>query len=152
LNNTKSRFKFDKKPLPDNIVLTPLVVFAQSMDTDTINPDEESKIERIVVTADLSERDLYQLAGSNYVLSNTLVEAREARHIQDVLAAIPNVNFTSGSSRGKFVQIRGIGERSQFSEPINPSIGLMLDDIDISGLGSLATIYDLQQVEVFLLF
>ena len=130
------------------LFLTPLVVFAQSMDTDTINPDEESKIERIVVTADLSERDLYQLAGSNYVLSNTLVEAREARHIQDVLAAIPNVNFTSGSSRGKFVQIRGIGERSQFSEPINPSIGLMLDDIDISGLGSLATIYDLQQVEV----
>lgn len=107
-----------------------------------------SDVERIVITADLSNRDLSELPGSNFVLSESLLRTREARHLQDLVAAIPNVNFTAGSTRGKFIQIRGIGERSQFSEPVNPSIGLLLDDIDISGLGSLATLYDLQQVEV----
>jgi outer membrane receptor protein involved in Fe transport len=119
----------------------------EQTDSDTTS-QKLNDVERIVVTADLSKRDLSELPGSNFVLSEALLESREARHLQDLVAAIPNVNFTSGSSRGKFIQIRGIGERSQFSEPVNPSIGLLLDDIDISGLGSLATIYDLQQVEI----
>jgi outer membrane receptor protein involved in Fe transport len=109
---------------------------------------DESSVERIVVSADLSNRSLSELPGSNLVLSAGDIEFREARHLQDIAALMPNVNFTAGSSRGKFVQIRGIGERSQFSEPINPSIGLFIDDIDISGLGSLATLFDLQQVEI----
>ncbi|WP_395342152.1 TonB-dependent receptor [Ningiella sp. W23] len=107
-----------------------------------------AQVERIVVTADLFDRSLYELPGSNLVIADALIKAREARHIQDIVSVMPNVNFTSGSSRGKFIQIRGIGERSQFAEPINPSIGLLIDDIDISGLGSLATLFDVQQVEL----
>lgn len=126
-------------------------VLSQSVDNADLSNQKNTQftdIERIIITADLSNRDLSELPGSNFVLSESLLQLREARHLQDLIAAIPNLNFTSGSSRGKFIQIRGIGERSQFSEPINPSIGLLIDDIDISGLGSLATIYDLQQVEV----
>jgi outer membrane receptor protein involved in Fe transport len=118
-------------------------VVANAQETEDLQ-----SIERIEVTADLSQRDLYELPGSNLVLSATDYEFREARHLQDIAGLMPNVNFTAGSSRGKFLQIRGIGERSQFSEPINPSIGLFVDDIDISGIGSLATLYDLRQVEV----
>lgn len=126
------------------------VSYAQSNGSALIDvvSNEESSVERIVVTADLSNRSLSELPGSNLVLSAEDIEFREVRHLQDIVALMPNVNFTSGSTRGKFVQIRGIGERSQFSEPINPSIGLFIDDIDISGLGSLATLFDLQQVEV----
>jgi outer membrane receptor protein involved in Fe transport len=47
-----------------------------------------------------------------------------------------------------FFQIRGIGERSQFVEPINPSVGVLLDGIDLSGSGGALTLYDLQQVEI----
>ncbi|MFC4699842.1 TonB-dependent receptor [Glaciecola siphonariae] len=112
------------------------------------SPEQIEEVERIEVSASLSNRDLYSLSGSNIVLSDAVLLDRQARHVQDVLAVVPNVNFTAGSSRGKFIQIRGIGERSQFSEPVNPSIGLLLDDIDISGLGSLATLYDLRQLEV----
>jgi outer membrane receptor protein involved in Fe transport len=124
--------------------------YAQISDTtkSDVLPSDEKSVERIVVTADLSNRSLSELPGSNLVLSADDIEFREVRHLQDIVALMPNVNFTSGSSRGKFVQIRGIGERSQFSEPINPSIGLFIDDIDISGLGSLATLFDLQQVEI----
>ena len=108
----------------------------------------EESIERIIVTADLSDKDLSELPSSAIILSQEQIQQRQARHLQDLIGMAPNVNFSSGASRGKFIQIRGIGERSQFAEPINPSIGLLLDDIDISGLGGLATVFDLQQTEV----
>ena len=107
-----------------------------------------SEVERIRITADIAQRNLSELPASVIVLDNQVLEEREARHLQDVIAALPNVNVTAGASRGRFFQIRGIGERSQFSEPSNPSVGLLLDDLDISGLGSLATIFDVQQVEL----
>lgn len=114
------------------------------------NEQQESEVERIVITADLAQRDLSELPATAYVIDQAILDARNARHIEDVLATVPSVNVSSGASRGRFVQIRGIGERSQFAEPINPSIGILLDDIDISGIGGLATVYDIQQVEVLL--
>jgi outer membrane receptor protein involved in Fe transport len=122
--------------------------FAQTSNANNGDAQIEASIERIEVTTSLSSRDLSDLPGSNFVLSEALIVDRQARHLQDLVGVLPNVNFTAGSSRGKFIQIRGICERSQFSEPVNPSIGLLLDDIDISGLGSLATLYDLRQVEL----
>ncbi|GLR70644.1 TonB-dependent receptor [Agaribacter marinus] len=110
--------------------------------------DDETAVERIKVTASLVERDLSELPSSVIVLDNDVLEERESRHLQDIISALPNVNFSAGATRGKFIQIRGIGERGQFSEPTNPSVGLLLDEIDISGLGSLATTFDLQQVEL----
>lgn len=119
--------------------------FAQTQDVVT---NDDSDMEYIEITADLSQRDLSDLPTSAIILNQESIKQRQARHLQDVLNMVPNVNFSAGASRGKFVQIRGIGERSQFAEPINPSIGIMLDDIDISGLGGLATVHDLRQVEV----
>ena len=52
-----------------------------------------------------------------------------------------------GFSRTIF-QIRGIGERSQFVEPLNPSVGLIVDGVDLSGLAAAANLFDVQQVEV----
>ena len=69
-------------------------------------------------------------------------------HLDGVLNMAPNVNFSSGASHGKYIQIRGIGERSQFSEPLNPSVGLVLDGMDVSGLGGIATLLDVAQVEI----
>lgn len=138
-------------------VTASLVIMSQachaSVQNQNESPTEESNeelssIERITVSADLSMRDLSELPASVLVLDSAAIEARQARHLQDLISVVPNLNFSSGASRGKFVQIRGIGERSQFAEPINPSIGLLLDDVDISGLGGLATIYDISQLEV----
>ena len=60
----------------------------------------------------------------------------------------PNVNFSSGASRGRFIQIRGIGERSQFIEPLNPSVGILVDGIDFTGIAGAATTMDIKQVEI----
>ncbi|MFW8590168.1 TonB-dependent receptor [Glaciecola sp. 2405UD65-10] len=110
--------------------------------------DDIGEVEVIQVTADISQRKLSELPTSALVIDQSTINSRKARHLQDLIATTPNLNFSAGASRGKYIQIRGIGERSQFAEPINPSVGLLLDDIDISGIGSLATIFDAQQVEV----
>ncbi|MDA0979287.1 MAG: TonB-dependent receptor, partial [Proteobacteria bacterium] len=88
------------------------------------------------------------LPGSVSVLTEEVIRSRGAQHLEDIVNAIPNVNFAAGTSRARFFQIRGIGERSQFVNPINPSVGFMIDDVDFSGAGTLATMVDVDQVEV----
>ena len=44
---------------------------------------------------------------------------RNANHLEDLLFLAPNINYSTGASRGKFYQVRGIGERSEFTEPVN---------------------------------
>ena len=46
------------------------------------------------------------------------------------------------------MQIRGLGERSQFSEPMNPSVGILVDDMDFSGIAGVGTLFDVEQVEI----
>ncbi|WP_026294751.1 TonB-dependent receptor [Salinimonas chungwhensis] len=106
-------------------------------------------IERITVTGDFRQATLDQLSSSATVLSNDRLNARQATFLDDILNVAPNVNFASGASRGRFVQIRGIGERSQFAEPINPSVSFLVDDFDFSGLGAAGVLFDTQQVEIF---
>ncbi|HIP46119.1 MAG TPA: TonB-dependent receptor, partial [Campylobacterales bacterium] len=59
-----------------------------------------------------------------------------------------NVNFTSGASRAHYIQIRGIGERSQFVSPVNPSVGIILDGIDMSQSALGITLFDVAQMEI----
>ena len=59
-----------------------------------------------------------------------------------------NVSVSSGSSRARFYQIRGIGERGQFGEPLNSSVGLVIDGVDFSGFGTAAVLLDVAQIEV----
>ena len=47
----------------------------------------------------------------------------KVNHLEEVISKAANVNYASGSSRARYYQIRGIGERGQFIEPINPSVG-----------------------------
>ncbi len=107
-------------------------------------------IEEIVVNADYRLSDLNDIPSSVVVLNESLIQNRNAQHLEDVLLNAPNVNFSSGSSRARFYQIRGIGERGQFSEPLNSSVGVIIDGIDFSGIGNAAMLYDIEQVEFFL--
>lgn len=111
--------------------------------------DETSDIERIVVTADFRDESLLDLSNSVSVFDQAIIERRGANHLEQLLNFAPNVNFTAGASRGRFFQIRGIGERSQFIDPVNPSVGLIIDGIDFTGLGLAANTLDVQQVEIF---
>ena len=105
-------------------------------------------IEEVIVTADLRQASTMHLASSLTVISEDVIQARSAQHFEDIIQAIPNVNYAAGSNRGRFFQIRGIGERSQFINPITPSVGVLIDDVDFSGAGTIATMLDVAQVEV----
>ena len=107
-----------------------------------------STIEEIVVTADLKEQSEIKIASSIFVVSEEAIATRGAMHLEEVLNSIPNLNFASGSNRPRFFQIRGVGERSQFGSPVNASVGFLVDDIDFSGAGTIASMLDVEQIEV----
>ena len=109
---------------------------------------EPTRLEEVVVTAELRPTPLLNQVGSISVISAQDIREREAQHLEGILNLAPNVNFAGGTSRARFFQIRGVGERSQFQEPLNPSIGLVIDGIDFSGLGGAGTLFDVQQVEI----
>ena len=108
----------------------------------------DDAIDEIIVSADLRNATLLQSAASISVINTQAIKQRQARHLEQVLNIAPNVNFSSGASRGRFIQIRGIGERSQFIEPLNPSVGILVDGIDFTGIAGAATTMDIQQVEI----
>ena len=80
-----------------------------------ISPDES--IERIAVQGQYRSLYVNEAPTSVSVLTADVMGQRHGTHMEDVLNVIPNLNFSSGSSRARFMQIRGIGERSQFSRP-----------------------------------
>src|SRR6056300_695195 len=105
-------------------------------------------LEEIIVTAEHRPVDVVEVATSVTVITRDTITARAAQHLEDLIKTIPNLNAASGASRNRFFQVRGIGERSQYQEPINPSVGLIVDGVDFSGLGLSATTLDIDQVEV----
>ncbi len=105
-------------------------------------------IEEVTVTSDFRPSQLQTIPASLTVMTEEVIQARAAQHIEDIINLAPNVNYASGSSRARYFQIRGIGERSQFAQPINPSVGFLIDEIDFSGIGTAATMFDVAQVEV----
>ena len=105
-------------------------------------------IEEIVVTGDFRDVELQKMPASVTVMTAEDIERRSAQHLEQLLALVPNVNFSGGSSRTRYIQILGIGERSQFASPINPSVGTIIDDVDFSGIGSAGTLFDVERVEI----
>jgi iron complex outermembrane recepter protein len=105
-------------------------------------------VEEIIVTADFRQSQLNKIPASISVLDSQLFQQKNALHLEDVLNNAPNVNFASGASRARYVQLRGIGETGQFVEPLNSSVGMLIDGVDFSGIGAAAMLYDVEQVEI----
>ena len=105
-----------------------------------------SPLEEVIVEATLLASDTQTI--SLTTLDKEVLDQRGTTHLEDALTLAANTNASAGASRQRFFQIRGIGERSQFIEPNNPSVVVMLDGIDISGLGGALTSYDLKKIDV----
>ena len=112
-------------------------------------PTTDATIEVITVSSDFRQQNLLKTPTSLSVLTDIEIKQRSARHLEELITVSPNVNFASGSQRARYYQIRGIGERSQFQEPINPSVGMIIDGVDFTGIGSIANLFDVQQAEIF---
>ena len=110
---------------------------------------DDRTIDEIIVRGELRGVALEDATSSVSVIRLNPQHPGPLNHLEDILSQAPNVNFASGASRARFIQIRGIGERGQFAEPLNASVGLLLDGVDMSGIGTAATLFDVEQVEVF---
>ena len=111
--------------------------------------DSIKKLDTQVVTSDLRDNKLAVEANQSMsILDSETLEKAGTQHLQDVLGMIPNLNWSSATNRPRYFQIRGIGERSQYEGAPNPSVGFVVDDIDFSALGGVATLFDIEQIEV----
>lgn len=108
----------------------------------------DGQLDEIIVTATLRPVSLEDLPGSASVLTGTTLRDAGQQQFEDVLPLVPNLNWAGDTSRPRYFQIRGIGELQQYQGAPNPSVGFLIDDIDFSGLGSAATLFDVDHVEV----
>ena len=125
--------------------LFPIFLIITLSPTGTFAADE---LDAVTITADFRPTTLEDSTVSVSVVTEDELNNRGAEHIEDILNLAPNVNMASGASRSNYIQIRGIGERSQFVSPINPSVGMYIDGMDFSRSGSAATMFDVDQVEI----
>ncbi|MDG1062108.1 MAG: TonB-dependent receptor plug domain-containing protein, partial [SAR86 cluster bacterium] len=106
-------------------------------------------IEEVVVKGSWREKSANQEDSSFILFSSKNVKAQSMKHFEQLSFLVPNLNFAASDSRARYFQIRGIGERSGYQGTPNSSVGLLIDDIDYSGQGGIATTFDVNQIEVF---
>jgi len=137
--------KFLLYPFSIILIFVSLLSFDVSSEAKAEKQQKESLL---IVTAELEDKSVLELPSSITLIDESIIQKRNAQQLTDLLNLAPNVNFATGASRGRFIQIRGIGERSEFVEPVNYSVGIVLDGIDLTGISNAATTLDLQQVEI----
>jgi len=106
--------------------------------------------ENVIVKAGLIDELLNKITSSASIFSYDDIIKSGADHFQLITERIPNLNWAGGTSRPRYFQIRGIGERSHYfgEGPPNFSVGFNLDDLDLSGLGMTGHLYDIDQIEI----
>ena len=103
----------------------------------------------IIVTGDIWDTELQQTTASVTVLDGERLKYSGTQHFSDLINTIPNMSWSATSSRPRYIQIRGIGENSQFEgETPDSSVRFLVDDLDFTGLGTIGNLFDTQQVEI----
>jgi len=133
---------FRRKAAAIAIAMSPAFLHAQEEQPPPV-------VEEIVVTAGFRENDLMNVPASITVVDAITIEDRAAQHLESVLNTAANINFSSGSSRARFVQVRGVGDLEQFVDPKHfPSVGITMDEIDLGGTANAGMLFDVEQVEI----
>ena len=148
-NNQSSIFTISLTRAPLALAVSAALSASAWAQTDAIDkPDPNNDMEIMVVTADFRSASLEKMPSSITVIDAQQIQDENAQHFEDVMNSIANFNWSGGSSRPKYFQIRGVGEQEQYQGAPNSSVGYIVDDIDLSGIGMVSSMYDLQQVEV----
>jgi outer membrane receptor protein involved in Fe transport len=101
-----------------------------------------------VVVSEFRQSSTLDLDASITVLNRETIASATLQHFEELISLVPNMNFSGDGSRARYFQMRGIGELEQYEGAPNPSVGFIVDDIDLSGVGGISSVFDLQQVEV----
>ncbi|HHE05553.1 MAG TPA: TonB-dependent receptor, partial [Epsilonproteobacteria bacterium] len=109
---------------------------------------EEVTLDPIVVSSDFRAKKLSETSDAVTVIGEDKIYDKASQVFAEVVGTVPNVNFSAGGSRSKYIQIRGMGEKGQFETPLNPTVGLIIDGIDFSNATLGASLFDVKQIEV----
>ncbi len=105
-------------------------------------------LEPVVVTATLRPVPAASRPGGVTVLVAEDVRDASVVHLEELLPQLPSLSWAGARSRPRDFQLRGIGELEQYQGAPNPSVGFLVDEIDFSGIGMIASTFDVEQVEV----
>ena len=105
-------------------------------------------IEEVIVRGDWRETKVLEEDSSVIILNTKVIESQPIKHFENLSYLVPNLNFAASDSRARHYQIRGIGERSGYERTPNSAVGFLIDDIDYSGQGGIATTFDIDQIEI----
>jgi outer membrane receptor protein involved in Fe transport len=100
------------------------------------------------VTAGLRDVAASRRPGGVSVVGRGTVEDAAVVHLEELLPLVPSLSWAGASSRPRYFLLRGIGELEQYQGAPNPSVGFLVDEIDFSGIGMIASLFDVEQVEV----
>ncbi len=106
------------------------------------------KLEPVIVTAALRPSPAATRPGGVSVLGGEALREASVVHLEELLPQLPSLSWAGASSRPRYFQLRGIGELEQYQGAPNPSVGFLVDEIDFSGIGMIASTIDVAQVEV----
>tara|TARA_B100001093_G_scaffold235748_1_gene225953 strand:- start:4040 stop:6400 length:2361 start_codon:yes stop_codon:yes gene_type:complete len=133
-----------------SLILITSALFAQNVvaDSDSLNPIALEGVEVYSSLRSVNEGDL----AASAIIFNDELENMEGQHFSDLLYRVPNLNYAGGTSRPRYFQIRGEGSVSRYADqgPPSPYVGLILDGMDLSELGMITSLFDMQQVEVLM--
>ena len=133
-----------------SLILISSALFAQNVvaDSDSLNPIALDEVEVYSSLMQVNEGDL----AASAVIFNDELDVLQGQHFSDLIQKVPNLNYAGGTSRPRYFQIRGEGSVSRYADQGPPStyVGLVLDGADLSELGMVTPLFDMEQVEVLM--
>ena len=118
-----------------------LLIFTASLFAAPVIADS---IEEIIVKANYRETLLEENDGSLLLIDEKQLQDQPMKHFEELTFLVPNLNMAVSDGRPRYFQIRGIGERSGYEGTPNSSVGFIIDDIDFSGQGGVASSFDME--------
>ena len=109
------------------------------------------KSDQILVSGGIQNVKLSESHNAVDIVTSNKFRFSMKNHFEDFIYQIPNLTYASGTSNPRYFLIRGIGEISQFATEGNPnfSVGYIIDNVDLSGIGSIGSTFGIEQIEVF---
>ncbi len=112
--------------------------------------DSVLSLQAFTVRPEPGESRLPDTTTSAIVLDAVHLEQANANHFEELIGRVPGLTWAGGTSRPRYLQMRGIGEVSHFpgEGPPNFSVGFLIDDMDMSGMGMPVSLFDIKEIEI----
>ncbi|MBT8057462.1 MAG: Plug domain-containing protein, partial [Gammaproteobacteria bacterium] len=95
------------------VTALPLCAMASADDTSNATEIEAGPLEEVVVSA-FRRATTVELDSSITVLGEETIRAAALQHFEEMIALVPNMNWSGDGARARYFQLRGVGELEQY--------------------------------------